>query len=73
MEVEREKLEYIYPVLRLSEEVVYCDYTTGKYNLVLFVYGTGFNEINKFIENKIVPMDGVLRVKKFPVLNLLEM
>jgi len=73
MEVEREKLEYIYPVLRLSEEVVYCDYTTGKYNLVLFVYGTGFNEINKFIENKIVPMDGVLRVKKFPVLNLFEM
>jgi CheY-like chemotaxis protein len=73
LEVEREKLEHIYPVLRLSENVIYCDYTTGKYNLVLYVFGTGFNEIDKFIEEKVIALDGVLRVKKFPVVNLFEM
>jgi len=67
------KLDKIYPVLRLNENVVYCDYTSGKYNLVLLVSGDYFSGIDKFIESKIVNLDGVLKVKEYPVINLFEM
>jgi len=73
MEVEREKINDIYPVLRLDEKVVFCDYTAGKYNIVLFMYGTHFNEIDKFIEEKLVNMDGVLKIREFPVINMFDM
>lgn len=73
MEVEREKLDSIYPALRLDESVVFCDYTTGMYNLVLFVTGNYFAGIDRFIQDKIVNLDGVLKVKEYPVINLFEM
>lgn len=73
MEVAREKLDSIYPVLRLAENVVYCDYTTGKYNLVLFASGSHFDEIDRFITEKIINLDGVLKVKEYPIINLFEM
>jgi len=73
LEIDREKLDKIYPVLRLNENVVYCDYTSGKYNLVLLVSGDYFSGIDKFIESKIVNLDGVLKVKEYPVINLFEM
>ena len=73
MDVEREKLDEIYPTLRLDENVIFCDYTTGKYNLVLFVTACYFNEIDRFIQEKIVNMDGVLKVKEYPVISLFEM
>lgn len=73
LNVEQEKLDTIYPTLRLDEHVVYCDYTTGRYNLVLLVTGQYFDEIDWFINDKIVPMDGVLKVKEYPVISLFEM
>jgi DNA-binding Lrp family transcriptional regulator len=73
MDVEREKLDEIYPTLRLDENVIFCDYTSGKYNLVLFVTGSYFDEIDRFIQEKIVNMDGVLKVKEYPVISLYEM
>lgn len=72
-EVEREKLDDIYPVLKLSEEVVYCDFTNGSYNLIMMVHGTQFSQIDKFIENKIVNLSGVLKVKEYPIINIYEM
>ncbi len=73
IEIEREKLETIYPTLRLNENVVYCDYATGKYNIILLVQGTSFNDIDKLIENKISNLDGVLKVKEYPIINIFEM
>ncbi|MGE5339880.1 MAG: response regulator [Candidatus Omnitrophota bacterium] len=73
MDVEREKLDEVYPTVRLNENVVYCDYTTGKYNLVLFVTGHYFDEIDKFIQQTLVNMTGVLKVKEYPIVSLFEM
>ena len=73
VDVDKEKLEDIYPVLKLCEEIVYCDYTTGKYNLILMVHASQFDQIDKFIENKIVNLDGVLKVKEYPIINIYEM
>ena len=73
IETSEEKLDEIYTVLSIDENIVTCDYTNGKYNLVLFVHGGYFDEIDKFIENKIVNLDGVLKVKEYPVVNLFDM
>jgi DNA-binding response OmpR family regulator len=73
VEAEREKLETVYPSLRLNENIVYCDYTNGKYNIVLLIHGSYFNEIDKIIQEKIINLNGVLKVKKYPIINLFEM
>ncbi len=73
VDIDREKLEDIYPVLRLTENVLYCDYIAGLNSLVLMVYGTQFSEIDKIIGNSIVPLDGVLKVKEYPIINIFEM
>jgi CheY-like chemotaxis protein len=73
LDVEKEKIEKIYPILRLDDQVVYCDYTSGRYNLVLFVHGSYFSEIDKFIDEKVSRLEGVLKMKEFPVVNLFDM
>jgi CheY-like chemotaxis protein len=73
MEVEKEKMDQLYPAIRLNDNVVYCDYTNGKSNLVLFVTGCYFDEIDRFINEKIINLDGVLKVKEYPIVNLYEM
>lgn len=72
-EVEREKLDDIYPVLKLTENIVYCDYISGKYNLILMVSGTHFSQIDKFIENKLNNLTGIVKVKEYPIINIYEM
>jgi CheY-like chemotaxis protein len=72
MEIEKEKLEAIYPALYFNDQVVYCDYTVGKYDIVLLMKGTSFSEIEHTIKTKFKPMDGVLRIKQWPVLTLFE-
>jgi CheY-like chemotaxis protein len=74
LEVTKEKLDSVYPALYFNDNVVHCDYTNnGKYNLVLLVHGTQFSEIDNLIKNQISNMDGVLKVKKYPILTIFEM
>jgi CheY-like chemotaxis protein len=73
IDVERERIEDVYPVLKLTENVIYCDFISGKYNLVMLVSGTHFNQIDKFIQNKLVNLPGVIKVKEYPIINIYEM
>ncbi len=73
LDVDREKLDKVYPILRLTDNVLYCDFTEGSYNLILLIFGTQFSEIDKIVDNKIINLDGVLKVKKYPVINIFEM
>ncbi len=73
LEVEKEKLEEIYPTLRLDEDVVFCDYTLGKFNLILMVKADYFTDIDKFISKKINTLEGIVKVKKYPIVKLFEM
>jgi DNA-binding response OmpR family regulator len=72
LEIEKEKLEGIYPVLYFNDQVVYCDYTRGKYDIVALMKGTSFSEIENTIRNKFKPLDGVLRIKTWPIITLFE-
>ncbi|GAB4294352.1 MAG: hypothetical protein Kow0068_19200 [Marinilabiliales bacterium] len=73
LEVEKESVEKVYPVLKLDDQVVFCDYTSGKYNLVLFVQGSFYSAIDSFIEDKLSNLPGVLKIKEFPVVNMFDM
>jgi CheY-like chemotaxis protein len=73
LEIEKEKLASIYPALYFDDQVVYCDCTRGKYDIVLLMKGTSFAEIGNTVKNKFKQMDGVLRVKEWPIITLLEM
>jgi len=73
LEIEKEKLASIYPALYFDDQVVYCDCTKGKYDIVLLMKGTSFAEIGTTVKNKFKQMDGVLRVKEWPIITLLEM
>lgn len=73
IEAEKEKMEDLYPALRLNDNVIYCDCTQGTYDLILFVHGTDFTRIERIINEKIRTMDGILRIKECPVINLFDM
>ena len=73
LQVNENKLKDVNSVLSLNENVAYCDHTTGKYNLILLVYGRCFDEIDKLIENNITNLDGILKVKENPIVNMFDM
>jgi DNA-binding Lrp family transcriptional regulator len=73
VEVAKEKLDLVYPTLYFDDNVVYCDYTNSTYSLILLVQGTQFTEIDALIKNKIANLDGVLKVKEFPIITIFEM
>jgi DNA-binding Lrp family transcriptional regulator len=72
LEIEKEKFEAIYPALYFDDQVVHCDFTRGKYDLVLLMKGTSFADIGATIKNRFKPMDGVLRIKEWPIITLFE-
>jgi CheY-like chemotaxis protein len=73
LEIEKEKLHSIYPALYFNDNVVYSDYTKGKYDIVMLLKGTSFADIDNTIKTKIKPLDGVLRVKEWPIITLFDM
>ncbi len=72
LEVEKEKLESVYPALYFDDQVVNCDYTDGRFNIVLLMQGTSFAEVGNTIRNKFKTLDGVLRIKEYPIITLFE-
>lgn len=73
LEIEKEKLQNIYPALYFNDKVVYSDCTKGKYDIVTLVKGTSFADIDHTIKTKIKPLDGVLRIKEWPIVTLFDM
>jgi CheY-like chemotaxis protein len=72
LEVEKEKMEAVYPSLYFNDQVVNCDYTDGRFNIVLLMKGTSFGEIEHVIQNRFKAMEGVLRIKEYPIITLFE-
>jgi len=73
LEIEKNKLESIYPTLYINDQVVSCDCINGKFDMVLLMQGASFSEIDRNIQAKIKPLDGVLRIKETPIIKLFEM
>lgn len=73
LEIEKDKLEQIYPTLYINDQVVSCESIAGKYDIVLLMQGSSFADIDRNILTKIKPLDGVLRIKEMPIIKLFEM
>jgi CheY-like chemotaxis protein len=72
LEVEKKKMESIYPTLYFDDHVVNCDCAEGRFNVVLLMKGASFDEIGNTIRDRFRGIDGVLRIKEFPVIALFE-
>ncbi|MCP4214746.1 MAG: response regulator [bacterium] len=73
MEVEKEKQQDLYLNLRLNENVVFCDYTSGKFNMAAMIKMDQFGDIDRLISTKINPLPGVVKIRKYPIIKLFEM
>ena len=73
LEIEKEKFEGIFPTLHFTDNVVYCDITKGKYDIVMLIQGQSFEEIDRVIDERIRSLDGVVRIKECPIIKMFEM
>jgi len=73
LEIEKEKFEGIFPTLHFTDNVVYCDITKGRYDIVMLIQGQSFEEIDRVIAKRIKTLDGVVRIKECPIIKMFEM
>jgi DNA-binding Lrp family transcriptional regulator len=73
IEVEKSRFNEIYPRLYFLDNVVSCDTTKGKYDLILLIQSATFNEMERLVREKIGSIDGIVRTKLLNVMNLFEM
>jgi CheY-like chemotaxis protein len=73
IEVEKSRFKEIYPILYFLDNVVSCDTTKGKYNLILLIQSATFNEMEKLVRERIGSIDGIVRTKMLNKMNLFEM
>ena len=73
IEVEKARFNEIYPKLYFLDNVVSCDTTKGKYDLILLIQSATFNEMERLVREKIGTIDGIVRTKLLNIMNLFEM
>jgi hypothetical protein len=73
LEIEPEYFEEIYKRVYFMEDVVYCDATHGRYGMVLLIQSPTFDLIKKRVAEISRNIDGILKVKQYQIMNLLEM
>ena len=73
IEVEKARFNEIYPRLYFLDNVVSCDTTKGKYDLILLIQSATFNEMERLVREKIGSIDGIIRTKVLNIMNLFEM
>ncbi len=73
IEVDKSRFNEIYPKLYFLDNVVSCDTTKGKYDLILLIHSATFNEMERLVREKIGSIDGIVRTKLLNVMNLFEM
>lgn len=71
-EAEKEEMENISKVLKSAEDVIYFDFASGKYNLILKIQGANFVQIDKFIEHTLINLKGILKIKEYPIIDIYE-
>jgi len=73
IEVEKARFNEVYPKLYFLDNVVSCDTTKGKYDLILLIQSATFNEMERLVREKIGSIDGIVRTRLLNIMNLFEM
>ncbi len=72
LEIDRLRINEIYPRLYFLNSVISCDLTEGRFNFILLIRGQSFMEMNRFVQDKIRPIDGVLRSNLMHIINIID-
>ena len=73
IEVDKARFNEVYPKLYFLDNVVSCDTTKGKYDLILLIQSATFDEMQRLVREKIGSIDGILRTRLLNIMNLFEM
>ncbi|MBT6614005.1 MAG: response regulator, partial [Deltaproteobacteria bacterium] len=72
LEIDPSRTKDIYPQLYFQDDVISCDTTEGKFNAILLIHGTSFTNMNKFVQEKVRPIEGVIRSNLLPIINVID-
>lgn len=64
MEIEKEKLDTIYPAPYFNEQGARCDCTRGKYDSIMLMKGLSFSQIERLSAIEFKSLDRVLRIQE---------
>ncbi|MDH4157743.1 MAG: Lrp/AsnC ligand binding domain-containing protein [candidate division Zixibacteria bacterium] len=70
LETDRGKREQIRRFLGESDNVAFCSPCLGKFDGVAVVHGETFDEVDRFLNEQVRPLDGVLRLKQDRIIHL---
>lgn len=73
IKADEERLHKIFPEIYFTEDVAYCDYTKGKYNIVALLQGQTLSEIDEIVDEDIKPIKGVKEVVKCQIIKITDM
>jgi CheY-like chemotaxis protein len=73
VEVDKNHLQQVYPVIYFLDGVISCDATKGDYDIVVMIQRPTFKEIEQFVREEIGTIDGVVRVKLINIINMLPL
>ena len=73
LEIEKDKFNEIYPQLYFMDDVISCDVTMNKYDIVLLIKGHNFVSLDELIQEKIWEIDGIIRARKVNIIEMFEM
>lgn len=72
LDIDKTAEEKVFAALDWNSGVSSCDLVNGKYNAVLLMQGSSFLELDRLIQTRIKPLEGVLRIKEMPIIRGLE-
>ena len=69
-EIETAKLNDAAKSIKGEEFTESCDIIEGGYNLLAVIRGDQFIQIDKFILNRIMSLEGIVKIKEYPVIDI---
>lgn len=73
VEVAKDSFEEIFQRIDAIAAVASSEVARGPYSLVVRLHGNDFEELDRLIDNKLRPLDGVLRVRQSRIIKKSEM
>lgn len=69
-EIENEKLDDAVKSICKEEFTESCTIIEGRYNLLILIGGEQFIQIDKHVHQRLMNLDGVIKIKEYPVIDI---
>lgn len=71
-EMDETKLSSVRSCITKGGMISKCEFVKGDFNVVLTINGSQFAQIDKFISNNLINLDGIVKLKEYPVIDIYE-